>query len=89
MITYLQSYNIVNSKKLKPEELQKQQTTLSAMIKSNTNTLHKVHMESYAEVYLDDEEVGKIDNRSNTESEKQLNINTTFKLLHSIKDYPT
>ncbi|CAG8547264.1 12317_t:CDS:2, partial [Cetraspora pellucida] len=48
-----------------------------------------VHAESYTEVYLDNEEVGEIDDRSNTESEKQLNINTTPKPLHPIKDCPT
>ncbi|CAG8624338.1 12956_t:CDS:2 [Racocetra fulgida] len=41
MITHLQFHNIVDSKKLKSEEPQKQQATLPAMLKSNTNTLHK------------------------------------------------
>ncbi|CAG8614683.1 17052_t:CDS:2, partial [Cetraspora pellucida] len=46
-----------------------------------------VHAETYVEVYLKDEEVGEIDDGSNTESEKQLNINTTPKPLRPIKDY--
>ncbi|CAG8649144.1 9931_t:CDS:2, partial [Racocetra fulgida] len=120
---------------LKPEELQKQQATLPAMLKSNTNTPHKgerqkeivkgvikwifldneplsqqkrlkkaqirgmkrdillsfspVHAEAYTEVYFNNKKVGEIDDESNTESEKQLNINIIPKPLRLIKDCST
>ncbi|CAG8697781.1 2688_t:CDS:2, partial [Racocetra fulgida] len=67
------------------ERLEKAQ--IRVMERDTLPSSSSVHAEAYTEVYLDDEEVGEIDDGSNTESEKQLNVNTTSKPLRPIKDY--
>ncbi|CAG8803475.1 15758_t:CDS:2, partial [Dentiscutata erythropus] len=71
------------------ERLEKAQ--IRVMERDILTSSSSVYAEDYAEVYFDDEEVGEIDDRSNTESEKQLNVNTTPKPLQafSAEKHPT
>ncbi|CAG8559103.1 3815_t:CDS:2 [Cetraspora pellucida] len=74
-------------KAIQQERLEKVQIRVierNTLLSSNS-----VHVEAYTKVYFDDEEVNEIDDGSNTKSKKELNINTTSKPLHSIKNCPT